>query len=81
MEDQTRRTMSILQGLTAKLVEARGGELNAATVLRKLRLTLEWTLLRVEADALNATNASDEQVSLRKALRETERECESNGSC
>ena len=38
--------------------------LNAATALQKLRLTLERTLMRAEADALNATNANDEQVSL-----------------
>ena len=29
--------------------------------------------MRAEADALNATNASDEQVSLRKALSDSER--------
>ena len=68
------QTLNTLQGLTTKLAEARGGELNAATALRKLRLKLVRTLIRAEADALDATNANAEQVSLRKALRETERE-------
>ena len=54
--------------MTTKLAEARGGELNAATALRKLRLTLKRTLIRAEADALNATGANDEHVSLRKTL-------------
>ena len=46
------QTMSVLQGLTTKLAEARGEEFNAATALRKLRLTLERTLIRAVADAL-----------------------------
>ena len=45
------QTVSVLQGPTTKLVEARGGELHAATTFRKLRLTLERTLMRAEADA------------------------------
>ena len=49
------QTVSVLHGLTTKLAQARGGELNAATALRKLRLVLERTLIRAEADALNAT--------------------------
>ena len=68
-----------LQGLTTKLSEARGGELNAATALRKLRLTLERALIRVEVDVQHATNANAKRMSLRKALRDTERECESEG--
>ena len=47
--------------------------------LRKLRLELERTLIRAEADALNATTANDEQLILRKTLREIEREEESDG--
>ena len=67
------------QGLTTKLAEARGGELNAATALRKLRLILERTLTEAEADALDATTANEEQATLRKTLRETEREGEGDG--
>ena len=52
------QTISVLQGLTAKLAE--GGELNS--VLRRLRLTSERTLIRAEADALNATSANEEQA-------------------
>ena len=51
------QTIGILQGMTTKLAEARGGELNAATALRKMKLSIERTLLRSEADAINATNA------------------------
>ena len=58
------QTASVLQGLTTKLAEARGGELNAATALRKLSLVLERTLVRAEADAANATAANEEQVNL-----------------
>ena len=47
-----------LPGLTTKLAEARGGEPNAAPALRKMRLVLERTLIRAEADALNATTRS-----------------------
>ena len=67
------QTTTVLQGLTAKLAEALGGELNAATALRKLRPTLERTLIRAEADALDATSANEEQAVLRTTLRETER--------
>ena len=66
----------VLQGLTKKLAEARGGELNAVTALRRLRLVLERTVVRAKADALNATTADEEQANLRKTLRETEREGE-----
>ena len=51
------QTNGILQGMTTKLAEARGGELNAAAALRKMKLAIERTLLRAEADAINATNA------------------------
>ena len=54
-------------------------ELNAATALRKLRLTLERTLIRSEANAPNATTANEEQIKLRKRLRETERGDEREG--
>ena len=69
----------MLQGLTTKLAEARGGESNAATALQKLRLTLECTLVRAEADALNASSANKEQAVLRKTFRETERGDECDG--
>ena len=49
------------------------------TALRKLRVILERTLIRAEADALDATSATAEQMSLRKALSDTERGCESGG--
>ena len=52
------QTIGILQGMTTKLAEARGGELNAATALRKMKLAIERTLLRSEADAINAANAN-----------------------
>ena len=74
------RTRTVLQGLTTKLADACGGELNAATALRKLCLTLERTLIRSEADALNATLANEEQVRLRCTLKETERVDECEGS-
>ena len=61
------QTISVLQNLTTKLAEARGGELNAATALRKMRL-VESTLIRTEADALHATNAHEEQAHVRKVL-------------
>ena len=54
------QTNGILQSLTSKLAEASGGEINAASALRKLKLLLERTLLRSEADAINATNVADE---------------------
>ena len=61
------------------MTAARGGELNAATALRKLTLVLERTLIRAEADALNAATSNEEQVKLRTTLREAEREGESGG--
>ena len=54
------QTIGILKGLTSKLAEASGGEINAASALRKMKLLLERTLIRSEADAINATNASEE---------------------
>ena len=51
------QTNGILQGITTKLAKARGGELNAATAFRKMKLAIERTLMRSEADAINATNA------------------------
>ena len=62
------QTISVLQSLTTKLAEARGGELNAGTALRTKRLVVERTLIRAEADALNATNAHEEQANVRKVL-------------
>ena len=59
------QTNAILQGMTTKLAEARGGELNAPTALRKLKLAIERTLLRAEADAINATNAQANDVATR----------------
>ena len=53
------QTTSVLQSLTTKLAEARGEELNAATALRKMRLVVERTLIRVEAEDLNATSAHE----------------------
>ena len=54
------QTNGILQSLTSKLAEASGGEFNAASALRKMKLMLERTLLRSEADAINASNAAEE---------------------
>ena len=51
------KTIRVFQNLTTKLAEARGGELNVATALRKMKLVVERTLVRAEADALNATTA------------------------
>ena len=61
------QTNGILQGMTTKLAEARGGELNAAAALRKMKLAIERTLLRAEAeaDAINATNALANDVATR----------------
>ena len=53
------QAISVSQSLTTKLAEALGGELNAATALRKMRLVVERTLIRAEADALNAANAHE----------------------
>ena len=64
-----------LAALIEKLAEAGGGELNAATALRKLRLSLERILIRAEADAINVT----EQANLRKTLREIMLEGEGGG--
>ena len=61
------QTTSVLQSLTTKLAEARDGELDAATALRKMRLVVERTLIRVEVDALNATTAHEEQTNVRRA--------------
>ena len=58
--------IGILQGLTTKLAETRVGELNAATALRKMKLAIERTLLRSEADAINATNVNEEVTSARR---------------
>ena len=44
-----------------------------------LRLVLARTPVRVEADAVNVTTANEEQVNLRKTLRETVREGEGDG--
>ena len=60
------QTIGILQGMTTKLAEARGGELNAATALRKMKLAIERTLLRSEADAINATNVNEEVTRARR---------------
>ena len=37
------QSVSVLQNPTTKLAEARGGELNAATALRKMKLVVERT--------------------------------------
>ena len=71
------QTISVLQNLTTKLAEARGGELNAATALRKMELVVERTLIRAEADALNATTAHEEQTNV--TLRRTEQEGDGEG--
>ena len=63
------QTINVLRGLTTKLAVAPGGELNAATAFRKMRLVIERTLIRAEADALNATNTHEEKANVRKELR------------
>ena len=70
---------SVLQNLTTKLAEARGGKLNAATALRKMKLVVERTLIRAEVDALNATAAHEEQTNVRRTLRRTEQEGDGEG--
>ena len=60
------QTIGILQGITTKLAEASGGELNAAIALRKMKLAIERTLLRSEADAINAANANEEAKRARR---------------
>ena len=52
--------------MTTKLAEASGGEINAASALRKMKLVIERTLLRSEADAINAANASEEAKRARR---------------
>ena len=69
----------MLQNLTTKLAEARGGELNAATALRKMKLVVERTLIRAEADALNATTAHEEQTKVRSVLRGIEHDGDGEG--
>ena len=69
----------MLQNLTTKLAEVRGGELNAATALRKMKLVVERTLIRAEADALNATTAHEDQANGRRTLRRTEQEGDGEG--
>ena len=73
------QTISVLQSLTTKLAEARGGELNAATALRKMRPVIERTLIRAEEDALNATTAHEKQANVRRMLRENEHEGDGEG--
>ena len=48
------KTIGILQGMTTKVAKARERELNAAAAFRKMKLAIERTLLRSEADAINA---------------------------
>ena len=73
------QTVNVLQNLTKKLAEARGGELNAATALRKMKLVVERTLIWAEADALNATTAYEEQTNVRRTVRRTEQEGDGEG--
>ena len=73
------QTVNVLQNLTTKLAEARGGELNAATALRKMKLFVERTLIRAEADALNATTAHEEQTKVRSVLRGIEHDGDGEG--
>ena len=73
------QTLSVLQNLTTKVAEARGGELSAATALRKMRLVVERTLIRAEADALNAASAHDEQANTRRMPRGNEHEGDGEG--
>ena len=73
------QTVNVLQNLTTKLADARGGELNAATALRKMKLVVERTLIRAEADALNATTAHEEQANARRLLRGTKHEDDGEG--
>ena len=61
-------TIAVHQEMTTKLAEARGGELNAATALRRLRLTLERTLNRADTDALNVAIANEEQMGVGRRL-------------
>ena len=60
------QTIGILKGMTTKLAEASGGEINAASALRKMKLAVERTLLRAEADAINAANADEEAKRARR---------------
>ena len=63
------QTIGILKSLTTKLAEASGGEINAASALRRIKIAVERTLLRAEADAINAANAA---VDLKRAGRDVE---------
>ena len=78
--DQAHR-LNLLQGLTTSWLKLVVERSMRQRLSENPRHTLERTLIRAEANALNATNANAEQVSLRKALRDTERECESEGGC
>ena len=73
------QTVNVLQNLTTKLAEAQGGELNAATALRKMKLVVERTLILAEADAINATAAHEEQRNVRRTLKRTEQEGDGEG--
>ena len=53
------QTIAILQSMISKLAEASGGEICAASALRKTKLLMERTLLRAEADAINAANVNE----------------------
>ena len=67
------QTIAVLQAMTTKLAEDGGGEINAATALRRLRwkrrLNMKHTLNKTEADSLNAASANEERMGARKFYR------------
>ena len=67
------QTTAVLQAMTRKLAEANGEELTVATVLWRLRLILERTLNRAEADALSAASAYEEPMGVRRPYGRAER--------
>ena len=63
------QTTAVLQAMTTKLAEARGRELNAATALLKLRLTLEHTLNREQKLMLSARRLQTRSRWVRRICR------------
>ena len=66
------QTIATLQSITSKLADASGGDICAASSLRKTKLLMERTLLRAEADAINAANVNEWEKRMRNEKVEWE---------
>ena len=64
------QTRGFLQQLVTNLADAGKGELNAAAQHERLRVAIESTMVRAEADALIAASIHKECVFVRRALKE-----------